>query len=137
MTQQAKVKKLMDNDLAEVEVVRQGACMHDCAKCGGCDTMVGQTITVTAKNAAGARTGDRVMIEGETRQLLSIAVLVYLLPLVLFFVGFACGSLAHLGEGLSALAGGVLFVIGVLAAMQYSRTAKARSAVTYRIIERL
>ena len=51
-----------------------------------------------------------MLLEGETRQVLGFAVLVYLLPLVLFFVGYGVGAGMKLGGGLSALIGGVLFV---------------------------
>ena len=48
-----------------------------------------------------ASVGDRVLLEGETRQVLGFAVLVYLLPLVLFFVGYGVGAGMKLGGGLS------------------------------------
>ena len=110
MTQQGIIKKLLPNGLAEVEVTRRSACGHDCAKCGGCGGLETQTLYVTARNHAHASVGDRVLLEGETRQVLGFAVLVYLLPLVLFFVGYGVGAGMKLGGGLSALIGGVLFV---------------------------
>ena len=110
MTQQGTIKKLLPNGLAEVEVTRRSACGHDCAKCGGCGGLETQTLYVTARNHAHASVGDRVLLEGETRQVLGFAVLVYLLPLVLFFVGYGVGAGMKLGGGLSALIGGVLFV---------------------------
>ena len=109
MTQQGTIKKLLPNGLAEVEVTRRSACGHDCAKCGGCGGLETQTLYVTARNHAHASVGDRVLLEGETRQVLGFAVLVYLLPLVLFFVGYGVGAGMKLGGGLSALIGGVLF----------------------------
>ena len=110
MTQQGTIKKLLPNGLAEVEVTRRSACGHDCAKCGGCGGLETQTLYVTARNHAHASVGDRVLLEGETRQVLGFAVLVYLLPLVLFFVGYGVGAGMKLGGGLSSLIGGVLFV---------------------------
>ena len=111
MTQQGTIKKLLPNGLAEVEVTRRSACGHDCAKCGGCGGLETQTLYVTARNHAHASVGDRVLLEGETRQVLGFAVLVYLLPLVLFFVGYGVGAGMKLGGGLSALIGGVLFAV--------------------------
>lgn len=133
MTQIATVKRLLSGQMAEVEVVRRGACAHDCAKCGGCDGMANQTIVVTARNAAGAAVGDRVTIEGESRKVLGYAALVYALPLVLFFIGYALAALPKLGGAVSALGGAAGFVIGVLLAVWYSRRLKAESAVTFRI----
>lgn len=133
MTQVATVKRLLPSHMAEVEVVRRGACAHDCAKCGGCDGMANQTIIVTARNTAGAAVGDRVTIEGESRKVLGYAALVYALPLLLFFVGYALASLLKMGGAISALGGAAGFVVGVLLAVAYSRRLKAESAVTFRI----
>lgn len=137
MTQQGTIKKLLPNGLAEVEVTRRSACGHDCAKCGGCGGLETQTLYVTARNHAHASVGDRVLLEGETRQVLGFAVLVYLLPLVLFFVGYGIGAGMKLGGGLSALIGGVLFVGGILAAMWYSHKLKLRNEAPFAITERL
>ena len=84
MTQQGTIKKLLPNGLAEVEVTRRSACGHDCAKCGGCGGLETQTLYVTARNHAHASVGDRVLLEGETRQVLGFAVLVYLLSRAVF-----------------------------------------------------
>ena len=130
MTQQGTIKKLLPNGLAEVEVTRRSACGHDCAKCGGCGGLETQTLYVTARNHAHASVGDR-------RQVLGFAVLVYLLPLVLFFVGYGVGAGMKLGGGLSALIGGVLFVVGILAAMWYSHKLKLRNEAPFAITERL
>lgn len=137
MTQQGTIKKLLPGGLAEVEVTRRSACGHDCAKCGGCGGLETQTLYVTARNRAGAAIGDRVLIEGETKQVLGIAVLVYLLPLVLFFIGYGVGAAAKLGGGLSALIGGALFVIGILAAIGYSHRMKQKEEAPFAITERL
>ena len=65
-------------------MTRRSACGHDCAKCGGCGGLETQTLYVTAFNGVAAQVGDRVLLEGETGRVLGIAVLVYLLPVVLF-----------------------------------------------------
>ena len=67
----------------------------------------------------------------------AFAVLVYLLPLVLFFVGYGVGAGMKLGGGLSALIGGVLFVVGILSAMWYSHKLKLRNEAPFAITERL
>ncbi|WP_283672977.1 SoxR reducing system RseC family protein [Butyricicoccus sp. Marseille-Q5471] len=133
MTQQATVKRLLTHNMAEVEVTRRSACGHDCKKCGGCGGMETQLITVTARNTAGAQPGDQVSIEGETRQVLGLAALVYALPIVLFFIGYALGASMRLGEGTAALIGGVLFVAGILLAIAYSRHMKHQNKVTFTI----
>ena len=137
MTQQGTIKKLLPDGMAEIEVTRRSACGHDCAKCGGCGGLETQTLYVTARNRAKADVGERVLIEGETGQVLGLAVLVYVLPIVLFFVGYALGSVLLTGAAAGALGGGVLFVVGILGAIWYSRRMKARGRVPYEITKRL
>ena len=78
-----------------------------------------------------------MLIEGETGQVLGLAMLVYVLPIVLFFVGYALGSVLFTGAAAGALGGGVLFVLGILGAIWYSRRMKARNEVPYEITKRL
>lgn len=137
MTQQGTIKKLLPDGMAEIEVTRRSACGHDCAKCGGCGGLEIQTLYVTARNRAKADVGERVLIEGETGQVLGLAMLVYVLPIVLFFVGYALGSVLFTGAAAGALGGGVLFVLGILGAIWYSRRMKARNEVPYEITKRL
>ena len=137
MTQQGTIKKLLPDGMAEIEVTRRSACGHDCAKCGGCGGLETQTLYVTARNRAKADVGERVLIEGETGQVLGLAVLVYVLPIVLFFAGYALGSVLFIGAAAGALGGGVLFVLGILGAIWYSRRMKARNEVPYEITKRL
>ena len=137
MTQQGTIKKLLPGGMAEIEVTRRSACGHDCAKCGGCGGLETQTLYVTARNKADANVGERVLIEGETGQVLGLAVLVYVLPIVLFFVGYVLGSLLFEGGAAGAIGGGVLFAVGILYAILYSRRMKARNEVPYEITKRL
>ena len=73
MTQQGTIKKILPGGMAEIEVTRRSACGHDCAKCGGCGGLETQTLYVTARNRAEAQVGERVLIEGETGQVLGYA----------------------------------------------------------------
>lgn len=123
--------------MAEVEVTRRSACGHDCAKCGGCGGLETQTLYVTARNHADAGIGDRVLIEGETGRVLGFAVLVYVLPIVLFFVGYAAASVLSVGSAVSALSGGVLFAAGLVAAVLYSREMKRKNDIPFAITQRL
>ena len=123
MTQQGTIKKLLPGGRAEVEVTRRSACGHDCAKCGGCGGLETQTLYVTARNHTDAGIGDRVLIEGETGRVLGLAALVYMLPLVLFFIGYAIGNAVG-GGAAGALVGGVLFALGIIGAIFYSRRMK-------------
>ncbi len=137
MTQNAVVKRLLPNGKAEVEVTRQSACGHDCAKCGGgCTEMVSGPILAEAVNAIGAQPNERVVIEGEFRQLMGLAAIVYAVPLVLFFGLFAVGSLFGLGEGGAAALGIAGFVLGVVSAIQYNKRYKERGTMVFTIVSR-
>ncbi len=57
-----------------------------------------------------------MLIEGETGRVLGLAALVYMLPLVLFFIGYAIGNAAG-GGASGALVGGVLFALGIIGAI--------------------
>ena len=136
MTQQGTLTKLLPGGRAEVEVTRRSACGHDCAKCGGCGGLETQTLYVTARNHTDAGIGDRVLLEGESGHLLGLVALVYMLPLVLFFVGYAIGSVTG-GGAAGALGGGVLFVIGIIGAILYSRKMKKNGEVPFEITHKL
>ena len=137
MTQNAVVKRLLPNGKAEVEVTRQSACGHDCAKCGGgCSEIVSGPLLAEAVNAIGAQPNERVVIEGEFRQLMGLAAIVYAVPLVLFFGLFAVGSLFGLGEGGAAARGIAGFVLGVVSAIQYNKRYKERGTMVFTIVSR-
>ena len=109
MTQNGVVTRLLDRNRAEVAVERGTACG---SSCDGCETCVYATrLLVAAENAVYARPGDRVVLESGTRGILSAALLIYMLPVILFFAGYAAGYAAGLGQGLcvaASLAGAVL-----------------------------
>ena len=137
MTQNAVVKRLLPNGRAEVEVTRQSACGHDCAKCGGgCTGMVSGPILAVGVNAIGAQPNERVVIEGEFRQLMGLAAIVYAVPLVLFFGLFAAGSLFGFGEGGAAALGILGFVLGVVGAIKYNKRYKERGTMVFTIVSR-
>ena len=66
-------------------VVRDTACGHDCASCGGCESDGEREVLALAENEAGARPGDTVLVESASSRVLGIAAVVYLVPFVLFF----------------------------------------------------
>ena len=135
MIQKAVVKKLLDSHTAEIEVQRQSACGHDCAKCGGCGAPL-ERIRAVAENAVGAQVGDTVTIEGESQQIMKAAAIVYMIPLILFFVFFAAARILGQGEGIASAAGGVGFLIGVLGALHHNKKIKESGKMTFTIIKK-
>ena len=130
MTQQVRLFRVNDDGTAQVFHVRQSACSGDCHKCSGCGAAK-ETMLLTARNPIGAQPGDLVIIQSETKPVLKAAAILYLVPLVLFFVGYIAGAL--LWET-GALTGGVAFISGMIGAVLYDRCIAAKNNVVYTIM---
>ncbi len=91
MEQNVIVRRLLPDGMAEVMRIRESACSGDCHKCAGCGATK-QTMLFTAHNAIGARPGDAVVVESDTGTVLKGAMLLYVLPLVTFLVGYIVGE---------------------------------------------
>ena len=98
MKQKVMVISVRDG-MAQVQYHRPTACHGDCSKCaGGCGSMAAQEeMIVSAENLIGAHPGDSVWIEGETRKVVWAVALVYVIPVLLFFIGYFYRT--ELGEG--------------------------------------
>lgn len=135
MTQIATVEKLIDAEHAEISVPRQSACGHDCAECAGCGITGGYAVHAVAKNPIQAKPGDKVVVESSTKKVMNVVALVYVVPIVCFFLGYALGHMAFsFGDGMSGLVGAVCFVIGLIPAFAYNRYAKKSGALQYDIV---
>ena len=130
MTQTVRVQKLFDDGTAQVVCVRQSACSGDCHKCSGCGA-VQEAVTLMARNTIGARPGELVVIESESGPVLAAAAVLYILPLVLFFLGYLLGSLQW-GKG--PLCGCIGFVLGIALSVLYDRTAVKKKDTIYTIV---
>ncbi|MCR4719932.1 MAG: SoxR reducing system RseC family protein [Firmicutes bacterium] len=102
--------------LCEVVVRRKTACGDNCASCGGACRMNFQQ--VMTKNPIGAKAGDSVIIEMESKKVLLSAFLVYILPILVFFVSFFTVQKIYasnnLASGISAILTVAVFGITVL-----------------------
>ena len=104
MEQTVLVKRVLEDGSAEVLRVRESACSGDCHKCSGCGSSQ-QTMVIRVENPIGARVGDWVVLEAKSGAVLKAAVMLYIVPLVLFIAGYLLGE--HLWQSgiLFALAG--------------------------------
>ena len=130
MTQFAIIKKLTAPDKAEVEVLRGTACGDDCGSCEGCH--YASKIRVEARNDVGAQLGDRVEIEARTSRVLGAAVLVYVVPFVLFFIGYAVAAALNFSEGLSMVMSFAAFAVGMVIVVIVGRRHR-KNPITYNI----
>ncbi len=102
MTQNGVVTRLLPGGKAEVSVERGTACGGNCS--GGCEACVyASRILIQAENSVYAAPGDRVLLESRTSSILGATFLVYMVPLVFFFVGLAVALGTGLGQGLCAV----------------------------------
>ncbi len=102
--------KSVNGDTCEVLVKRKTACGENCAACkGGCTAK--EQICI-AKNKIGAKIGDKVLIELSGDKVLFSAFLVYILPILLFFLVFGAASRMGFGEAVGA-AGGIIAMAAV------------------------
>ena len=131
MTQIATVEKILDAGFVEISVPRKSACGHDCEECAGCG-MTGAAIHARASDPVGVKPGDKVVGQSETKKLLGVVALVYLLPVVAFLLGY------FLSEGLAEK---VRYIIAIAAAAAaflpsifYDRYAKRHEVLTYTIM---
>lgn len=131
MTQIATVEKILDTGFVEISVPRKSACGHDCEECAGCG-MTGAAIHARASDPVGVKPGDKVVVQSETKKLLGVVALVYLLPVVAFLLGY------FLSEGLAEK---VRYIIAIAAAAAaflpsifYDRYAKRHEVLTYTIM---
>ena len=120
MEQQAQVIRIVNETTAKVAVKRKSACSGDCHTCHGCPHP-DEIVMVEADNLVGAQKGDDVIIRSDTGRVLKLAAMLYLMPLVLFFVGY---FVMPGGEGPRMAAGAGAFVLGILFCMFVSRSMK-------------
>ena len=128
MEQLVRVKEIYPDGTAQVLHIRESACSGDCHQCSGCGA-VKQTMLLTAVNAIHAKPGELVLIASSSAPVLAAAGVLYLLPVLLFVLGYVAGLLLW-GKG--ALAGGVAFAAGLLLAILYDRIA-AKKKIVYTI----
>ena len=129
MEQLVRVKETFDNGTATVLHVRESACSGDCHKCSGCGAAK-EAVVFTADNPIGARRGDLVKVESATGPVLKAAVVLYVVPLVLFFLGYYLGTLPG---NFGALFGCLGFVLGVVIIVIYDRKVVKKSNLGYTI----
>ena len=120
MTQIATVEKILPGGMAEISVPRKSACGHDCEECAGC-------------GVSRAEVGQKVVVESSTKNLLGVMLLVYLLPIALFLIGyFATGALQS--EGLRYAVAIAAFLIGIIPAIICDRRTKKNGKLTFTIV---
>ena len=116
MEQIVRVRQTHDNGMATVILQRESACSGDCHKCSGCGAAK-EVMIFEAQNPIGAGRGDLVVIESKTGPVMKAVGVFYVLPLVLFFLGYYLGTFLNAG----GICGGLGFVLAIGLAVVYDR----------------
>ena len=129
MEQLVRVREVFEDGTALVIHVRESACSGDCHKCSGCGAAK-EAIVLVADNTIGAAVGDFVKISSDSAPVLRGAAVLYMMPLVLFFLGYALGAVLW---GMGALVGCLAFVLGIALVIAYDRLVAAKNQTVYTI----
>ncbi|AIF52498.1 MULTISPECIES: SoxR reducing system RseC family protein [unclassified Pelosinus] len=111
--QEGIVIEAISNHMARVKTSRH----NDCENCGACPG--NSALVLDARNDIGAKVGQRVAIEIKEINMLKAAFIVYILPLLMVFVGVVAGGFCAESFGYPLLgpqiAGGIIaFILSVL-----------------------
>ncbi len=131
MDQLVRVKESYNDGTALVVCIRESACSGDCHKCSGCGAAK-EAILFKAQNPIGAGRGDLVNVRSESGPVLKAAVVLYMLPLVLFFAGYALGAALGLSGGLF---GCMAFLLSIVFIVLYDRRMAKRDNTIYTITD--
>lgn len=131
MTQIATIERDLGGGYAEISVPRKSACGHDCEECAGCG-MTGAGIKARARNDIGAQPGDKVVVESSTRKIFGVVALVYVLPVVLFLLGYFLSE--GVAEGARYAIAIAAFAVSFIPCVLYDRHARKKELLTYQIL---
>lgn len=132
MTQIATIERILDATHAEISVPRKSACGHDCEECAGCG-VTGSAVHAKAVNSIGAMPGQKVVVESSTQNMLGIIFLVYMVPVVLFLLGYLLSTPLQsvpLRYGIATAS----FVLGIVLATLYDRRLKQQGGLKFNIV---
>ena len=129
MQQLVRVREVYDDGTAQVVCVRKSACSGDCHKCSGCGA-VKETLMLRAVNTIGARPGQLVTVTAESSPVLRAAAVLYLMPVLLFVLGYLLGADRWNAGGICGMAG---FLVGIILAVAYDRLVMKKRDTVYTI----
>jgi len=132
LTQNARVVKILDKGLAEVVVMRSSACGENCASCGA-NCASKRPLLIKARNSISAKVGDSVIVSTKSSKIILAAFVVYIVPFILFFAGYAATSAAGLSEKASILTSSAAFFAGIALSWIYNRYVRNKHVLEFEI----
>ena len=107
----------VQGEKAVVQIKRVSACGESCGSCsGGCQNTAQK---VEAFNQVAAKQGQVVQMEMKDSDVLTAAFMVYIIPLILLFVGYFAGSALFKVEWLAIIAGIVFMIASFMVLKKY------------------
>lgn len=89
MNKQGVVEKIEGNKVT-IRVTRDSSCGENCAMCNACP---GKNMLITLNTHISLSVNDKVMIETNSKYVLTSAFMVYILPIILLIMGYATFTL--------------------------------------------
>ena len=132
MTQDAIVIKTLPNKMAEVVVARQTACGSNCGSCEAC--VFQSELRAVAKNRIDAKPGQKVVISSRNAKVFSAAIMVYVMPLVLFLLGFVLANMLGASEGICILVSFLVLCVSACILVQLQKRQKAENQIQFDIV---
>ena len=133
MTQEAVVTRVFPNNMAEVAVTRTTACGGNCGNCESC--IFQSQLKTMAKNGISASPGQRVLIESKSSNVFGASLLVYIMPLLFFLVGFALAYSLGASEGICIAVSFAGLILGAAILVLSQRLKKNKNPITFDIVE--
>ena len=139
MVQNAIVKQLVGEGMAQVSLLRQMECgLHCDGACAGCSQKPPQEILALAANPIGAKPGDFVDVEPSVGHGIGLSVIVFLLPCVGLGAGYALGqALLELGDVAALGTGALGLALGFLPALWLNRSMTRSQKPEFSILRQL
>lgn len=132
MVQEAVVTRVYPNGTAEVAVTRMTACGGECGACEAC--IFQNELKTVAKNVINAAVGEAVLIESKTSTIFGAVMLVYVMPLILFILGYAAAYLAGASEGVRIVCSFLGLIIGGVLIVFSQKLKSQKNKFTYDIV---
>ncbi len=132
MTQDAIVIRTLPGKMAEVLVARQTACGSNCGSCEAC--VFQSELRAVAKNRIDAKPGQKVVISSRNSAVFSAAAMVYIMPLVLFLLGYVLANALGASEGICILVSFVFLCCSAVILVQFHKKQKEENKIQFDIV---
>lgn len=139
MVQNAIVKRVIDEGVVEVNLLRQTECgLHCDGACESCGQKPPQDIVATASNTIGAKPGDFVEVEPTVGHNIGTSVVVFLMPCIGLAAGYLVGQMAlSLSEAAALGTAALGLVLGFVPAFLLNRSMSRHQAPEFRILKHM